>query len=169
MTYFADFSSACQFRLEGDPIRAIGWLSAAVPYHKGMIDSRVRAVFLDKLSNALVGERHRGFHVCEFCANEHGNGVVLVSDNQYIYAAPVMVSHYVTVHEYLPPLQFVDAVLNCPAGNDPAIFDRLRERFGDRRDGIDFVDELLNKQHLKTMSTAELFADIAAIVDREEQ
>jgi hypothetical protein len=63
---------------------------------------------------------HRGFHVCNFCPRNRrgnwptqGNGQIRVLGRNGIwYAAPTMVHHYVVTHEYQPPPEFVDAVLN---------------------------------------------------------
>lgn len=45
-----------------------------------------------------------------------GNGEILVrgaADECYI--APVMIVHYIELHNYLPPREFMDAVLNGAA------------------------------------------------------
>ncbi|WP_160148400.1 hypothetical protein [[Leptolyngbya] sp. PCC 7376] len=56
---------------------------------------------------------HRGFHCCEFCDNATGNGQICVRHpNGNWYSAPTMLHHYVTVHHYLPPEEFIEAVLN---------------------------------------------------------
>lgn len=71
--------------------------------------------------------RTRGFHHCEFCLadarpsdavaeNEdpnlvRGNGEVwFTTKDATNLAAPVMIVHYITHHEYLPPDQFIEAV-----------------------------------------------------------
>ncbi|WP_278263247.1 hypothetical protein [Nocardia sp. AG03] len=45
-----------------------------------------------------------------------GNGEILVRGAVgECYIAPVMIIHYVLLHNYLPPREFIDAVLNGAA------------------------------------------------------
>lgn len=56
-----------------------------------------------------------GFHVCEYCDSnpETSSGDVTMNfDNGHSYEAPDMLVHYVRDHEFQPPQQFVDDVLN---------------------------------------------------------
>jgi len=39
-----------------------------------------------------------------------GNGEIRVADAGIVYAAPVLVVHYIEEHDYLPPTQFLKAV-----------------------------------------------------------
>ena len=39
---------------------------------------------------------------------------VFVPGSGVVYVAPGGIPHYIEVHAYLPPLEFVDAVLLCP-------------------------------------------------------
>ena len=38
-----------------------------------------------------------------------------VPTNQVVYVAPSMIVHYIDAHSYLPPTEFCDAVMLCPA------------------------------------------------------
>jgi hypothetical protein len=58
---------------------------------------------------------HRGVHPCWYCGQWHryveGNGQIRVQgSNGILFAAPILVHHYVTHHRYLPPREFIDAV-----------------------------------------------------------
>jgi hypothetical protein len=44
-----------------------------------------------------------GMHTCHFCSNHHSNGELFVPCGDLVFIAPVMIGHYVQVHEYLPP------------------------------------------------------------------
>ena len=44
-----------------------------------------------------------------------------------IYAAPNLIYHYVAVHHYSPPEEFVEAVLHGPNPPSEQYFDRLKE------------------------------------------
>ena len=73
---------------------------------------------------------YRGTHWCEFCPapriektggsiriidgppNSTGNGEIRVTGGDgRIYVAPVLITHYVAMHEYAPPQEFVEACL----------------------------------------------------------
>ncbi|KRR18256.1 hypothetical protein CQ14_25405 [Bradyrhizobium lablabi] len=76
----------------------------------------------------------RGWHFCEFCpkpaktvspgrirmldpaARTLGNGEIRVASAAgIIYVAPLLVLHYVVAHGYLPPQEFIDAVIEWSA------------------------------------------------------
>ena len=69
-------------------------------------------------------------HVCELCIGapdtvigktinpawagwaepRSSNGEIRVAGNQIIFAAPVLIVHYIEEHGYLPPAEFLEAV-----------------------------------------------------------
>jgi len=68
----------------------------------------------------------RGMHLCELCDEPVrgaplqvdgetvylGNGEIRVTgEDGTVFAAPTLIAHYVAEHDYLPPQEFVDAVL----------------------------------------------------------
>jgi len=55
-----------------------------------------------------------GFHTCELCADFRRSGEIFVPSETVLYVAPVMIDHYVRAHRYLPPREFIDAVLAIP-------------------------------------------------------
>jgi hypothetical protein len=64
----------------------------------------------------------------EWLKEEHaGNGEIHVRSGEgKVYSAPVLIAHYVEVHHYCPPKEFVDAVMS--AGHDDQnmrVFDGL--------------------------------------------
>jgi hypothetical protein len=55
-----------------------------------------------------------------------GNGEIRVfSAEGEIFAAPTMLLHYITVHNYLPPPSFLEAVKNGPVPPMQDYFDQL--------------------------------------------
>ena len=105
----------------------VGWLSEGEPFPKGNVDSKL----LDKLDELVLNPMHlmRGVHHCEFCpppiyrrvegkcASElvrdspKGNGEIWVEGpGEVVFVAPVLITHYIHEHQYLPPRQFLDAV-----------------------------------------------------------
>ena len=106
----------------------IGWLSIDHPFPTEPPNERL-AEALRKLIAARVN-LFRGFHICEFCPKPPtvlskqgipmiapppgttGNGEIRVPGaNAKTYAAPVLILHYVVEHQYLPPQEFINAVL----------------------------------------------------------
>ncbi len=70
--------------------------------------------------------RTRGFQECHFCTDPAypvimksgdqelalGSAEVRVTgDDGTVYAAPTLVAHYIAGHDYLPPAEFVEALL----------------------------------------------------------
>jgi len=66
-----------------------------------------------------------GFHVCELCnVYRHGRNA-MIPGRGCIYYVPVMISHYIGVHFYKPPQEFLDAVMACPEMNSTQYFEAL--------------------------------------------
>ncbi len=138
--FFADLTPYTACYLDWPPPQHalnVGWLSCEHPFTAGEVsDSFVRT--LRRLISSPVFVllySEMGFHECEFCpppgAGETvgawllgtpapgsnmrgvmGNGELWVpSAGSVVYVAPVLVAHYVEVHSYLPPQEFMDAVL----------------------------------------------------------
>ena len=57
-----------------------------------------------------------GWHECELCQFEGERGVsnLFVPGNGVIYVAPALITHYINSHKYLPPSEFIDAIMRCP-------------------------------------------------------
>ncbi|WSA35870.1 hypothetical protein OIE14_29575 [Micromonospora peucetia] len=92
----------------------IGWLEAGRPYTAGPVP----AAFTEKLKGIQAVQWMNvclGVHECDLCAPGYaceGNGEVRIPGTPgTAYAAPFLISHYITAHGYQPPQVFVDAVL----------------------------------------------------------
>ena len=100
----------------------IGWLDPDHSFPTGHTD----AAFREKLEK-LCGRKFkqtRGFHSCEFCEGDNrpkGSSEIRVRHLNRVYAAPVLIAHYVVVHEYCPPKEFISAVLAWDERNDDDI------------------------------------------------
>lgn len=119
-------------RLGMQPL-SVGWLRADRPYPTGPVPEP----FVQKLlvfcyeQYSLPGGRRsarcalsrdcpriimpveQGDHVAYF------DGELRVIGDEDIYAAPSLVYHYVTVHNYKPPPEFIDAVLHGAEPGSP--------------------------------------------------
>ena len=66
-----------------------------------------------------------GMHQCEICDDEGDSGDIAIPSGDVLFVAPTMIVHYVRVHGYLPPVDFVRAVLACPAPTTAAYADAV--------------------------------------------
>lgn len=119
MSYFPDFGKETAV-VSGPLIRAIGWLSAAQDFNVGSVpiefSERLELICerwdegVEALGWPVPGEAH----TCELCGDFHAAGSVGVPGEGILFVAPEMVAHYVDDHGYLPPADFVEAVLASP-------------------------------------------------------
>lgn len=127
MAYFPDLSSYSYFtRLSQPNLLNVGWLEPGHDFAAGDVEDEV----VQKLLQACRAKREaqtRGLHRCGFCPRDL-NGLITVNidgepfrlgsaeiriagENSVIYAAPNLIYHYITVHRYLPPAEFLAAIL----------------------------------------------------------
>ena len=119
MGYFPDFGKETPV-VSGPLIRAVGWLSSTQPFNQGSVPAEF-STRLDLICErwddgveALEWPDARDAHTCELCGDFHAAGSVAVPGDGILFVAPEMVAHYVDEHGYLPPADFVEAVLACP-------------------------------------------------------
>lgn len=98
----------------------VGWLEAGKPYSTGSLPEG----FVEKLKAVQRVQRMNvclGVHECDLCpagyeSAPEGNGELRTPGEPGIaYAAPFLITHYVTTHGYRPPQAFIDAVLAVDA------------------------------------------------------
>jgi hypothetical protein len=105
----------------------VGWLDSSHEYKLGYTHDNFRRrlwVFCNRR-----GFQSKGFHACDLCeevvyAREEeleGKRIQLGSaeirvfgNNDKIYAAPDLIYHYITKHNYCPPEEFIGAVISGP-------------------------------------------------------
>ncbi len=108
-------------------VLAVGWLGLDQQYSTG----KVSVDFFRKLCNLIQDPWEPftacGIHCCELCqfscsgcGQYEGMKVpsasganVFVPGQKVILVSPVVVAHYIDAHHYLPPPEFIDAVLVC--------------------------------------------------------
>jgi hypothetical protein len=107
----------------------IGWLEKSKPFAQGPTGQP----FLDQLTSWFKiarPEQWRGLHDCDFCDPEDlenrrpritlGDEKTYLScweiwipgNNDKIFAAPGLILHYVSQHQYNPPREFINAVMD---------------------------------------------------------
>jgi hypothetical protein len=122
MTYYADMTPYEYFD-EPNTVN-IGWLDPPHPFPTG----DVTLDFLDRLFALcqLPVKKTRGYHQCQLCTKpeypirvrrgQHdlclGSAEIRVTTaDGKRYAAPDLIYHYVTAHNYKPPGEFIRAVM----------------------------------------------------------
>lgn len=139
MAYFPDLYPYAYGHGHHPGVMHVGWLDNTHPYATGKVD--VPLIEKMKLLAAKPVELYRGLHICELCIEPPGlvksvvpnrvvidpkcswvqwivgrssNGEIRVSREGTTYAAPVLIVHYIEVHHYLPPRQFLEAIREAP-------------------------------------------------------
>ena len=112
MAYFADLTPHTYTPTGDLEVLNVGWLDEGRPFPVGTTPQEFRDALLDLCRRPIL--LHRGVHVCWFCRGGlAGNGQIRVLGPKGTwYAAPTLVHHYVSAHEYSPPADFVGAVLS---------------------------------------------------------
>ena len=122
MSYFADLTPY-SYRQLADYVKRVhvGWLDGNHPFEHG--DSLPGIVErIEELCKAPV-RRTRGWQKCPFCQEyliTHalqggrqmalGDAEIEVETPEVIYVSPTLILHYIVVHGYKPPDQFMNAV-----------------------------------------------------------
>lgn len=122
--YYQDLSKYTYTPINnGNNILNVGWLSSDYPFQKGDVPDNFCSRLLSIIKNKSVN-RTRGFHQCELSNADNGpiyvDGFLLgsaeihvVGQKNCVYASPNLIYHYVKSHKYLPPREYIDAVLAC--------------------------------------------------------
>jgi hypothetical protein len=124
--YFADLTPYKFLKTNEPAALNVGWLDTENEFSRGKV-SNVVIERLKLLAKKPVNQT-RGFHLCPFCKNETGDfnarmeriikigaassaEIRVVGKSGRIYAAPVLICHYIEVHNYQPPQEFIEAVM----------------------------------------------------------
>ncbi len=134
MTYFPDLTRYRYMRpFLMEKALNVGWLAAGIPWPKGDVPSQFVHKLWMRCEHPVI--ETRGLHWCEFCSGQAGEIVsqaysgktMLVGSAEIrvwgtdgkVYAAPNMIIHYVIEHNYRPPNEFIQAVLDAPMPGSP--------------------------------------------------
>jgi hypothetical protein len=113
--------------LNEPPCLTIGWLDDLHPYPRGTSPN----LFIERLWAFCQAPVHvtMGIHECELCRPpmiiypaKRGEEIAYLGTaeirvfglDKRVYAAPTLIYHYVVTHQYLPPEEFVQAILDGP-------------------------------------------------------
>ncbi|MGD9007268.1 MAG: hypothetical protein PVG41_05070 [Desulfobacteraceae bacterium] len=132
MSYFVDLTPYSYYHLGiSDNTLNIGWLDREHAYARGKVQDEIVEILWEFLRYRVL--RMRGFHICDFCTSpfngplpvERNNEIIhlgtseirVIGENNKIYAAPDLIYHYIIVHSYKPPDEFLEAVIKGPRPN----------------------------------------------------
>ena len=115
---------------EDERIIAVGWLSPDETFERGKVPQEFVSALFRLLLNPWQPAIAMGFHACPFCEfsggpssfqmMESNESVSMGSTNLYVpedgrvFVFPSLGIHYIDAHQFRPPSEFQQAVLNCP-------------------------------------------------------
>lgn len=112
----------------------MGWLDAGHGFPTGTLNAelleRIR-VYAERLAASVTALRWgvlAGPHTCTLCGSHRASGNFGVPADDLLVVCPEMISHYVTVHAYLPPAEFLSAIRRAPLPGT-AEYSAVVERF----------------------------------------
>ena len=144
MAYYEDLTPY-NYHHRGERELNIGWLKQGQSFTIGDIPEG----FIEKLKIYLQSEFTildcLGDHDCEFCDKQESAccEIRVVSSDGKIYACPELILHYIEDHKYLPPQEFIDAVMSGPTPGSKEyknIITRLPESWQRREPDLNDVD-----------------------------
>ena len=129
--FFADLTPyEYGYEMPRSNVLNVGWLSRGHAFAIGAVPGTLVNA-LRRLAKSPEN-LYRGYHSCEFCpdppvvvdstgrrvigppGDTMGNGEIRVAGlNGIVYVAPVLVAHYVEVHNYRPPDEFIRAAISA--------------------------------------------------------
>ena len=105
---------------------SVGWLDRSVPYERGITSLDFNERLLHHITFSSI--QTMGRHLCNVCEREHlatialdeksciklGSCEILVFGKDCVFRAPNLIYHYVHDCSYLPPIEFINALQECP-------------------------------------------------------
>lgn len=116
MAYYAD-STPYNYHHHSKNEFNIGWLQKDNSFTKGEVSFLFIEILKKHNERPFTVHHTRGFHGCDFCEQEKMSGfheIRVVGADGKVYACPELIIHYVESHQYLPPQEFIDAVIYGP-------------------------------------------------------
>ena len=122
MTWYRDLAPCPYFHLGKTKLKAVGWLARGHRFPTGQLDPEVREHLDGIIRISPVVVVYRGLHSCDFCPDRDPGfpgsfANYFIPGIDVVYAVPAMIRHYIDAHQYLPPEEFCEAVINCPLGS----------------------------------------------------
>jgi hypothetical protein len=87
----------------------VGWIGDKIP-STGNVSAETMKKLEWAYENRVIDQGALGEHECEICNDHTDRGEILIIDGENMYVAPRMIVHYIKVHSYRPPEEFLIAV-----------------------------------------------------------
>lgn len=179
VTYFRDLSKYI-YSESKIPDLNIGWLSRWRPFAKGTVESE----FMEILALQVRMPRNptRGTHPCYFCSALRTRGVAAsakilgvehslgsaeihaISRSGQIFSAPNLIHHYIERHDYLPPDEFIQAIIDGKKERvDDSIILRLRRIVEDDPRLEDRVDAAIDLIQVSPTNSVKWLSEIVEL------
>ena len=129
MAYFEDGSPCSYFgEAAGALLLAVGWIEPGHAFKTGACERPFVKRLAELLMKPWQPMLHSGVHRCGFCAHSGGPSTVTIDgvtasvgvnnlfipDEERVWVAPSLVLHTIDAHAYVPPREFIRAVVACP-------------------------------------------------------
>lgn len=91
---------------------SVGWLDGTHSFATGLtsfVFQSKLALFCDQPTFVAMGR-----YTCDLCGKATGSGQIWIFGiADVIYVSPTLILHYVVDHRYLPPAEYIEAVMKC--------------------------------------------------------
>lgn len=147
MTYYKDLSEYMYRSSKEKNIVNVGWIDGEHKYLKGDVTEYFIRALWEYIKYPV--NKTRGIHsdialeggMKKFVAKYQGYNIllgtaeirVIDTKNNIVYAAPNLIIHYVINHHYIPPQNFIDAVINGPRPNSDEYRNVMKKIFLDEK------------------------------------
>lgn len=113
-------------------LTAVGWLENENPFSTGTVPKDVYSKLCEFSKKPWTFAVFMGPHECDLCqfGNEFGIDNIFIPHNGKIYVCPALITHYINAHHYLPPNEFIEAVLACPPQGSMEYLKKILENGG---------------------------------------
>lgn len=116
---------------------AVGWLHRFEPYPHGSISPAQRAKLAELLADPWNPFLFLGSHLCECGKSRPGLRNLFIPGPRGVFASPELIDHYIDVHDYRPPDEFLEALEACPPMHSPEYLAQLEAGLGDLFQDLD--------------------------------
>ena len=122
--WFEDLSECDYFNnLIHQKSLAVGWLENGKPYQTGKAPETLIEKLYEFIKAKEVTHAFIGIHECDLCdvilppgrlnvIDDFGSKTTFVAYKNKLYIFPDLIIHYINEHSYLPPEEFIVAVLD---------------------------------------------------------
>ena len=117
MALYKDLSTCDYIPGAAEVAIAVGWLEGGFDFPTGPTPEDDYSRLKELSRGSFMPIVSAGAHQCTVCQFDGpgGHGYLLIPGDGHLYAAPKLIVHYIAVHSYRPPEEFLVAVRLCPS------------------------------------------------------